>query len=242
MRLLFLLQDADSRLQTDVAAAALLPGAAAMEDCQTESTLCLSRPGELISVGAQPLDGLKLPEPDSSADPYSGDTARLEISSVPEDLAHVPACSAATSTSAVTSSMLPCQENGIPLNQNEPEENHYESSNEVPEMEEIRENTLQICEEPSILNMDGHDSMQQDQIFNGEAAKEMISAAAESGSSPPASENYQPSEPAPGERSTPPLEDSKKISSHFLTSNTKYFVTAAGVGACALLLAWKFKN
>lgn len=243
MHLSFLLQDVDCRLQTEVAAAA------AMEDSQIENTLGLSKPGELICVQAQPLDGLALPEPDSSMEPYSGNTARLEISSVPENLARVPVCSTVTSTTANTSSMLPCQENGIAMNHNEPEENQYESPNEIS-MQEIQENTLQICEEPSILNMECQDLMQQGQIFNGEAAKEMTSAAAaaaaavaESVNSPPASENYQPSEPAPGESSPPALQDSiKKTSSHVLTSNTKYFVTAAGVGACALLLAWKFKN
>lgn len=250
MHLSFLLQDVDCRLQTEVAAAAPLPAAALMEDSQIENTLCLSKPGELVSIQAQPLDGLALPEPNSSLDPYSGNTARLEMSSVLETLGHVPACSAVTCTTAITSSMLPCQENGIAVNHNEPEENHYESPSEILEMQEIRENTLQIFEDVSILNLAGHDSMPQGQIINGEAATEMNSAAAaaaaaavaESVNSPPVSENYQPNEPAPGESSPPALQDPQKTSSHFLTSNTKYFVTAAGVGACALLLAWKFKN
>lgn len=247
MHLSFLLQDVDCRLQTEVVAAAPLPAAALMEDSRIENTLCLSKPGELVSIQAQPLDGLALPEPNSSMDPYSGNTAWLEMSSVPETLAHVPACSAVTSTTANTSSMLPCQENGTAVNHNEPEENHYESPSEILEMQEIRENTLQICEDASILNLDGHDTMPQGQTINGEAAKEMISAAAaavvaESVNSPPVSENYQPNEPAPGESSPPALQDPHKTSSHFLTNNTKYFATAAGVGACALLLAWKFKN
>lgn len=244
MHLSFLLQDVDCRLQTEVAAAAPLPGAAAMEDSHIENTLCLSKPGELISVQAQILVGLTLPGPDSSMDPFSGDTARLEISNVPGSLAHVPACSAVTSTTANTSSLLPCQENGIAVN-HEPEENHYESTSEILEMQEIRENTLQICGEPSILNLDGHDLMQQGQIVNGEAANEIISAAAaaaavaEPVNSPPATENYQPPEPAPAESSPPAPSLTTSTSSQFLT---KYFVTAAGVGACALLLAWKFKN
>lgn len=215
-----------------------------MEDSQIESAL--SKPGELISVPAQPLDGLTLPEPDSTVEPYSGNTARLEISSEAESPAHVPACSALTSTSANTSSMLPCQENGIAVNHNEPEENHYESPSESLELQEVRESTLQICEEPSILNMDGHDSTQQGPVVNGEAAKGISLAAAaaavgdELANSSPASEVYQPSAPAPGESSPPALQDSTP--SHFLATNTKYFVTAAGVGACALLLAWKFKH
>lgn len=238
MRCSFLQQVVGCRLPTDVAAAPP-PGAAATED-----SLCLSKPGDLISVQAQPLHVLTLPEPDSSTEPYSGNTARLEISSVPESLAHLPACSAAASATANTSWMLPCQENGIDANQNQPEENHYESPGEMPDMQEIRENTLQICEEPSILNLDGQRLMQQGQIVNGEAAKEMPSAAAaESRNSPPASGHDEPSEPAAGEPSPAALQDSKKkTASHLLTRNTKYFVTAAGVGACALLLVWKFKN
>lgn len=237
MHFSFLLQDVDCRLQIEVAAPRPA-AAAAMEDSPIENTLCLSKPGELVSFQAQPLVRLTLPEPDSSVDPFSGDTARLEISSVPESLAHVPACSAVTSTTANTSSMLPCQENGIDVN-HEPEENHYESPGGILLMQEIREDTLQICEEPSILNLDGHDLMQQGQIVRDEAAQEMISAAvAEPGNSPPATENYQPSEPAPGESSPPALPLTTSTSSQFPTK----FVTAAGVGVCALLLAWKFKN
>lgn len=213
-----------------------------MEDSQDEITLCLSKPAELISVQPQPLDGRTLPEPDSSVDLYSGNTARLEISSVPESLAHEPGCSAVTPAAANTSSALPCQENGIAVYHSGPEENYYESSSEILEMQEIRENTLQICEEPSILNMDGHDLTQEGQIVNGEAAKEVTSAA-ESVNSPPASEKPQPSEPAPGESAPPALQDTQqKPPAHFLMTNSKYLVTAAGVGACALLLAWKFKN
>lgn len=215
-----------------------------MEDPQIESVL--SKPGELISVPAPPLDGLTLPEPDSSVEPYSGNTSRLEISSDAERPAHVPVCSALASAAADTSSALPCQENGIAVNHNEPEENHYESPRGSLELQEVRERTLQICEEPSILNMDGHDSTQQGPVGNGEPAKGTISAAAaaaggaDPANSPPASEVCQPSDPAPGESSPPALRDCAP--SHFLGTSTKYFVTAAGVGACALLLAWKFKH
>ncbi|CAG01251.1 unnamed protein product [Tetraodon nigroviridis] len=236
-------QDADCWLQPEAAAAA------AMEDSQIENTLCLSNPGELISVQAQAPGGLALTEPDSSMDPYSGNTARLEISSVPESLARGPACSAVTSAGANPSSTLSRQEGTIAVNHNEPEENHYESPGEILESQEIRETTWQICEEPSILNLDGRDATPQGQILNGEAAKEKTSAAAaaaaaagaESANIPPASESSQL--PSPGENSPPaPQDPTKKTSSHFLTTNTKYFVTAAGVGACALLLAWKLKN
>lgn len=132
------------------------------------------------------------------------------------------------------------------MNHNQPEENHYDSPSESLEMPEIRENLLRICEEPSILNLDGHDSTPRGQLTREEAAAEGISGAAaeaKPANTPPVSESKQPPRPAPVERSLPPLQDSeKKTSSRFLTSRNKYFVTAAGVGACALLLAWKFKN
>lgn len=220
------------------AGAAPLPGAAAMED--ESLTLCLSQPGELTSVQPQLPGSPALATPISPVEPYSGNTTRLEMSSVAEDLAPTP------ESSAVTSSMLPCQENGMVVNHNQPEENHYDSPSESLQMQEIRENLLRICEDPSILNLDGHDSTPRGQLAGDEAASEMISgAAAEAAPAnpPPVSESEQPPEPAPAESSAPALQESEKTtSSRFLTSHTKYFATAAGVGACALLLAWKFKN
>lgn len=217
-----------------------LPGAAAVED-DSENTLCLSQPGELISV--QPQLSPSPPLPTSPVEPYSGNTTRLEMSSVAEDLAPT------AGGSAVASSMLPCQENGIVVNHNQPEENHYDSPSESLDVQEIRENLLRICEEPSILNQDGHDSTGRGQLAHHEAAAaEMIcgaAAGAEPANAPPESGSKQPPEPAPVESPPPALQDSEKkktTSSSLLTSNTKYFVTAAGVGACALLLAWKFKN
>lgn len=233
-----LLQDGERSSQTRVAAST--------EDSLTENSLCLSQPGELLSVQPQLPDGLTPPAPNSPVEPYSGNTARLEISSVVEDQAHTPGSSAATSTTVDTFSMLPCQENGIVVSHNQPEENHYDSPSQSLEMQEIRENPLEICEEPSILNLDGQDSPPQGQIIRGEAAAEVVSGAAavaESATSPPVSESDQASAPAPAQGSPAALQDSQeKTSSGLPTSRTKYFVTAAGVGACALLLAWKFKN
>lgn len=235
-----LLQDAERSSQTGVAP---LPGAAAMEDGSlTENTLCLSQPAELISLQPQLPSSPTLPI--SPVEPYSGNTTRLEISSVAEDLAPTPGSSAVTSTTLAISSMLPCQESGIVVNHNQPEENRYDSPSESLEMPEIREHLLRIHEEPSILNLDGHDSTPRGQLTHDEAATEAISGAAaeaEPANPPPVSESRQPPEPAPVESSPPALQDSEKTSSRFLTSH-KYFVTAAGVGACALLLAWKFKN
>lgn len=238
------LQDADSSFQPEFAAAPL-PAAAPMDYSLNDRDLCLSWPDDLMSVQPQPPDGPKLPTPNLPLEPYSGNTTRLEISSVAENRAQDLGC-CVTSTTVTTASMLPCQENGIFVSHNEPEENHYESANESLQMQEILENLLQICEEPSILNLDGHDPTPQSQIVNGEAAKDLISGAsavAETVTATPASDSYQPSEPAPVESSPPALQDAeKKTSSGFLTSHTKYFVTAAGVGACVMLLVWKFRN
>lgn len=238
-----LLQDAERRSPTG---AAPLPAAAAVEDDSlAEDTLCLSQPGQLLSIQPQLPASPPLPAPISPVEPYSGNTTRLEMSSVAEDLAPTAGSSAVTSATVATSSMLPCQENGIVVNHNQPEENHYDSPSESLEMQEIRENLLRIREEPSILNQDGHDSTPRGQGTHDEAATEMISgaaAAAEPANTPPESGGKQPPEPAPVESPPPAPQDSEKTSSRLLTSHTKYFVTAAGVGACALLLAWKFKN
>lgn len=218
-----------------------------------DNTLCLSKPTELISIQPQNHGSPSLPDPGSPVAPYSGNSDRLEISIAAVSSAHVSACSAASSTTVTTASALPCQENGIALNHNEPEENHYESPCQSLEMQDVRVNVVQISEEPSILNLDGQSSAPQAQMVNGEAAKEITSApplstsAADTVSSvnTPSSENYHPSKPASADISPElkTLPDSEeKTSSRTLTTNTKYILTAAGVGACALLMAWKFKN
>lgn len=222
-----LLQDAERSSQT--------------EEEDSEHTLCLSQPGELISVQPQPPGSPTLPAPISPVEPYSGSSARLEMSSVAEHRGPTPGGSAVPSAPPATSSLLPCRENGIIGTHNQPEENHYDSPSESLEMPEIRENLLWICEEPSVLNLDGHDSTPRGQRSHGDAATVAISGAAaeaEPASPPP----KLPPQPAPLESSPPALQDPEEASSGLLTGPTKYFVTAAGVGACALLLAWKFKN
>lgn len=231
-----------------------LPGAAGMDaSLSDDNTMCLSKPGHLISIQPQNHGSPSDPAPSSPVGPYSGNSERLEISSAAVTSTHVPACSAVSSTTVNTVSALPCQENGIALNHNEPEENHYESPCQSLEMQEVRVNVVQVSEEMSILNLDGQSSPPQAQSINGEAAKEITSApppptiAADTVSSvnTPASENYHPSEPAPADFSPElkTLQDSEeKTSSPTLSNNTKYILTAAGVGACALLMAWKFKN
>lgn len=165
--------------------------------------------------------------------------------------ADVPACSAVSSTTVNTVSALPCQENGIAFNHNGPEENHYESPSQSFVMQDVRVHVGQVSGEPSILNLAGQSSTPQAQIVNGEAAKEITSAPPLSTNTAdtvlsvntPSSESYHPSEPAPADISPElkTVQDSEKAS-HALSTNTKYIVTAAGVGACALLMAWKFKN
>uniref|UniRef100_A0A3Q3XH33 Mitochondrial antiviral-signaling protein n=1 Tax=Mola mola TaxID=94237 RepID=A0A3Q3XH33_MOLML len=206
-----------------------------------DSTLCLSKPGELISTQPQNHDSPTVCAPILPGQPYSGNTARLEMSIAAATSAHVSACSAATSTTVNTTSVLPCQENGIALDPGEPEENHYDSPLQSLGTQEVRVNVVQISEEPSILNLDGQSSAPQAQIFNGEAAKENSPAAPLSNSA--ADTVLSVNAPtADLSQELKLLQDSEKTSSHTLATNTMYILTAAGVGACALLMAWKFKN
>lgn len=243
-------QVVESSPQTETAATTSpLLGAAGMDpSLSDENTLCLSKPEQLLSYYTQNHNPA-IPAPSSPVEPYSGNSERLEFSNAPSTV--VPACSAVSSTIVNTVSALPCQENGIALSHNEPEENHYDSPCQSLEMQEVLENVVHISEEPSILNQDGQSSGQQAQIINGEAAIEITSApplsssAAETISSvnTSSSENHHPSEHTPADIS-PELKtlQEETTTSHTLPANTKYILTAAGVGAFALLMAWKFKN
>lgn len=225
-------------LQAPAASAApssAVPDASGIDSSLFDNTMCVSKPGKLLSIQPQsPTHNA----PCSPAEPYSGNSERLEFSSV-------SACTAVN----LTTSALPCQENGIPPNHNEPEENHYESLLG----QEVQENVVQICEEPSILNLDGQSAAPQPQITNGKTAKEITSvlplptsaAATTSSTTPPSMKNDHLSEPAPA-HVLPELKTlqaaEQKASTHTLSTNTKYIMTAVGVGACALLMAWKFKH
>lgn len=248
----FHLQVVGSSPQTETAATtSVLSGAAGMDTSLFDNTLCLSKPGNLISIQPQNHGSPTNPAPCLPVESYSGNSERLEISSAAVTSANAPACSAVSPTTVNTTSALPCQENGIGLNLNEPEENHYESPCQSLEMQEVRVNVVQISEELSILNLDGQSSAPQAQMINGEAAKEITSApplstsaaGAVSSVNTPSSENYHPFGAAPADISTElkTLQE-EKTSSCMLTTNTKYILTAAGVGACALLMAWKLKN
>ncbi len=244
----FFLQVVESSPQTETADPTChLPAAAGMDaSLCDDSSVCLSKPGQLVSIRPQSHGSPTISAPSSPVAPYSGGSERLEISDAAPDT-HVAACSAVSSTTVNTNTALPCQENGIALNHNEPEENQYESPCQSLEMQDVRVNVVQISEEPSILDLDGQSSTPQAQV-NGEAAKEFTSAPPQSSNladtvlsvSNPPSENFHPSLPAAELKTRQDLEE--KNFSRTLPTNTKYILTAAGVGACALLMAWKFKN
>ncbi|XP_035530403.1 mitochondrial antiviral-signaling protein isoform X2 [Morone saxatilis] len=236
----------ESSPQTETAATTspILPAAEMDASLLDDSNVCMSKPGVLISIQPQNDSSSTIPAPDSPEAPYSGDSERLEMSEAAVTSTHVPACSAVISDAVDTDTGLPCQENGIALNHNEPEENHYESPCPSLDMQEVRVNVVQISEEPSILNLEGQNPGAPAQSINGEAAKEITSAPplstdgadAVSSVNTPSSETCHPSEPAPADITE------EKTPSRALPANTKYILTAAGVGACALLMAWKFKN
>lgn len=184
----------------------------------SEDDVCFSKPGQLVSVQPQNHECPTIcPEPE----PYSGNSERLEMSEAER--------------SAQT-----CQENGI--DHRKPEENHYESPAPSLNMEDVRENVGRVAEEPSILNLGGQTMTPFFQV-SGEPAKEITPAPYAPATtlilSPSSRKNHHPNEPL----TDPKLPDSgEKAASCRLTANTKYILTAVGVCACALLMAWKFKH
>ncbi|XP_010773650.1 mitochondrial antiviral-signaling protein isoform X2 [Notothenia coriiceps] len=205
-----------------------------------DSSVCLSKPGPLLSIHPQQDAIPAIPEQREPVQLYSGNSEHLEISDAASEAVTsslLPACSTTVNTA------LPCQENGIAPNLSEPVENHYESPCESLDMQ-VLENVGHISEEPSILDLDGQSSITRAQIMNGDAAKEIIPAPPVSTNTvlsvnTPSGENCLPSEPTPADISPEPktLQNPEKKS-----NNTKYILTAAGVGACALVMAWRFKN
>ncbi|XP_026163301.1 mitochondrial antiviral-signaling protein isoform X2 [Mastacembelus armatus] len=234
------------------AAASPMPGAAVVE---ASLSVCLSKPGELISVqqnlGNPTISAHSFPE-----EPYSGNSGRLEFSEAAPDTvtsAHVPAPCAVSSTPGNIVPVPPYQKNGIAVNRNEPEENHYESPGQSLEMQEVRENVVQVSEEPSILNLDAQRSAPQNPVVNSEAAKDITSVPPSSTTTAntisslktQSSENWtHPPEAAPADVSPglKTLPDSEKVASHTLTTYTKYILPAAGVITFALLMAWRFRK
>ncbi|XP_042356221.1 LOW QUALITY PROTEIN: mitochondrial antiviral-signaling protein-like [Plectropomus leopardus] len=241
-----------SRRTQTKAPASPQPAAAAENDVSVSEdfSVYLSKPGRLVSMHPQNYSSPTIPAPNSPEQFYSGNSERLEMSDAAADddtSAHLPACSAVTSTTVRTASALPCQEQGIAFNHNEPEENYYESPAQSLGMQTVQENSVHVSgERPSIMNLDGQIATPQVQIVTGEAAKQITSAPPLSNNAADcvvsvnaaSSENHLPSEPAPAE----PKDSQEKMASRTLPANTKYILMAAGVGACALLMAWRFRN
>ncbi|XP_056283128.1 mitochondrial antiviral-signaling protein [Pseudoliparis swirei] len=213
-----------------------LPGSAAIDaSLCDDGDVCLSKPSQLVSIQPQNNGGAAAPAAGAAVQPYSGDSGRLELSDSAPDavtFARPPARSAFSSTAVSTSSALPCQESGISLNHNEPEENHYESPRQSLETQRVMTHVVHVAEEASILDLDGQ-SPERAASRHGEAAEESVNT--------PCSEDRPPYEPAPADIST--KSDSEKTTTACtLSANRKYILTAAAVGACALLLARRFRN
>ncbi|KAM6969479.1 mitochondrial antiviral-signaling protein isoform 2-T2 [Tautogolabrus adspersus] len=174
-------QTVESSPQRETAATVSPLHAAAEMDAPLydDSSECLSKPGELISVCSQSDDTSTMRAPSPPVEPYSGDSERLEFSQAAPDTVtspDTPACSAVSSTTVNSVSAPPCMENGIADNHNEPEENQYESPSQSLGMQEVLVNVVHVSGEPSILNLAGQNSTPQAQTVNGETAKEIKSA------------------------------------------------------------------
>ncbi|KAG7510547.1 hypothetical protein JOB18_024713 [Solea senegalensis] len=222
-----------------------------------DNSLCLSKPDVLISVPPPPShNGPTLPAYNPPVEPYSGDSARGEISDpAPESVCSlsVPACSTDTSTTKDADSGLPCQENSIALNQQEPADNHLESTCQSLETMDVQEHVVHLSENVSILDGDSPNSAQAiNSIISSEADRTItpsplspfttITAGTESSlnahPSPEPSPEPAPSENKPEPPTLPPAEKER----HACRSNIKYTVAAAGMAALALVMAWKFKK
>jgi len=114
----------------------------------------------------------------------------------------------------------------------------------------VFEEVVRVSEVPSILNLDGQNAPPHLQITNGEAAKEIIPEPSINAADDTVwslnSESNNAFKPASADasREPKPLQNSEKKAATLtpLTQSTKYILTAAGVGACALLLAWRLKK
>ncbi|KAM8914319.1 LOW QUALITY PROTEIN: mitochondrial antiviral-signaling protein [Spinachia spinachia] len=219
----------ESNPGTEVAAATPpLPGADGSDAALRDDDVCLSKPGQLVSIhpanGGRPTASAHAPP----TQPYSGDSGRLEFSDATTEPSSVdpPPGRAAFAASAAA----PCQENGVPLGRNEPAENHYKSrSSEGPE---VSTHVVHVSEEAPVLDLDGQ-SPAPARVVSVPFAPPACSAR-----NSPSIEARDPSGPAGiSPRLKTPQHSEKKTS-----AQAKYFVAAAGVAAFALLLAWRFKN
>uniref|UniRef100_A0A1A8J3M0 Mitochondrial antiviral-signaling protein n=2 Tax=Nothobranchius kuhntae TaxID=321403 RepID=A0A1A8J3M0_NOTKU len=219
-------QVANSSPQTKAAAAT-----ASAESCDDDDdeNVCLSKPGQLFSVHPESQAIAPVPASSSPAQLFSGNSERLEISE---------------STSDTVSPAPPCHNNSVAPNHNEPEENHYESPNQSFE---VVESMMQYAEMPSVPNLNGQPT-QSLRPANRERSDESSSEAPGFTSSANylANEGYNPSAHAPASFS-PDLKSQQKSEKNTGTSvnqsnTTKYILGAAGVGACVLLMLWRFRK
>ncbi|KAM4540255.1 mitochondrial antiviral-signaling protein [Fundulus diaphanus] len=218
-----------------------------------DNALCLSKPGQLISIQPDNRASPAVQSPSSPVQPYSGNSERLEISEAASDAeTNLPACTALSPEAEDAASAPPCQENGIAADHSEPEENHYESPNQSFD---VRENVVHVTGVPSLLNLDGQVLVPQLQIINEEPANGSFSATAASftavddtGSTlnGPRSESYNHSESAGGgpssEQNPPPHSEESTNPNCDVHSKTTYILIAAGVAACALLIGMGLKK
>uniref|UniRef100_A0A3P9HBF9 Mitochondrial antiviral-signaling protein n=1 Tax=Oryzias latipes TaxID=8090 RepID=A0A3P9HBF9_ORYLA len=186
-----------------------------------DDDVCLSKPGQLVSVAPQSSAGHAV-LPSSPDEPFSGGSDRLEISEPAPD-AVAPSQAPAAGGSVVE---LPCQENGVALDLHEPGENHYES---LCSSMGVLENVVHVSQEPSLPNLSGQTSCSPPQ--RKEAGKEVTSAADEA-LSDPAKAKVSPDLQTAGAPQAPPT----------WAAPGWYALTAAAVCSCALLLAWRFKK
>ncbi|XP_058472293.1 uncharacterized protein LOC131445323 [Solea solea] len=243
------IQDIENRRETETAAPACpQPDDDGMDaSIADDNSLCLSKPNVLISVPPPPShNGPTLPAYNPPVEPYSGDSARLELSDpASESLgsSSIPACSTDTSITKDTDSGLPCQENSVALNHQEPVENHLESICQSLEMMDVQEHVVHLSEDVSILDGDSPNS-----VINSEADRTItpspISSFTTSATGTESRLNAHPSpEPAPPvnkpEPQTLPPAGKER---HACRSNIKYTVAAAGVAAFALVMVWKFRK
>lgn len=195
------------------------PGTPVME-ASLNDDVCLSKPGQLVSIQPQNQPSPTILASSSEPQPYSGNTERLEISEAPPDDV------SSFDSTVTTVTPLPCQETGFAnLNHNEPEENQFESPCQSFETQEL---VIHASGEPSIPNLD----------VNDETAKEISSAppsfphaAADSGS---LNTTFKAGEEL--------ADTSAPWTCLSQSPNAKYILAAAGVGACAMLMVWRFNK
>ncbi|XP_047467311.1 mitochondrial antiviral-signaling protein [Mugil cephalus] len=170
-----------------------------------------------VSVEPQSRTSPTVPAPSSPVDSSSGhsDTSRA-----------APASSAGKTVTAVS-----CQENGFAPNHNKPEGNHYEPREKLE------------TQEPSVPKLDVRTSTPPAQTVNGEVAKEAASAPPPRGGAAAATSLNAPNTEPETKTLLQDSEETTLLQSPLnLLANRKYIMTAVGVGACAMLMAWKMKN